>query len=130
MRGRGALISWLSTGSGSSAGGGAGGGGGGGGRGAGGGGGRFLRGGGGGGGGGGGSGLLRGGGGGGGGGGALIERCLEEARGFGFRTCYLETLTGMDAAQRLYERVGFKRIEGAMGRTGHFSCDTYYAIAV
>jgi putative acetyltransferase len=59
---------------------------------------------------------------------ALIERCLAAARAHGFRTCYLETLTGMDAAQRLYERMGFKKICGAMGKTGHFSCDTYYAL--
>lgn len=59
-------------------------------------------------------------------GGALISRCLEAARTLGYRRCYLETLTGMDAAQRLYEKHGFARITAAMGATGHFSCDRYY----
>jgi putative acetyltransferase len=57
---------------------------------------------------------------------ALMDRCLAAARDFGFRRCYLETLTGMDAAMRLYERSGFRRIEAAMGATGHGGCNTFY----
>jgi putative acetyltransferase len=59
---------------------------------------------------------------------AMMQRCLDAARGFGFRRCYLETLTGMDAAQKLYERTGFRRIERAMGATGHFGCNTFYLL--
>ena len=59
---------------------------------------------------------------------ALMARCLDAARGFGFGRCYLETLTGMDAAMRLYERSGFRRIEAALGDTGHGGCNTFYAI--
>ena len=57
---------------------------------------------------------------------ALMARCLDAARGFGFARCYLETLTGMDAAMRLYERSGFRRIDHAMGDTGHGGCNTFY----
>ncbi|HET6545745.1 MAG TPA: GNAT family N-acetyltransferase [Rhodanobacteraceae bacterium] len=57
---------------------------------------------------------------------ALIERCLGTARGFGYRACYLETLTGMDAAQRLYLASGFRRIAQPLGRTGHFGCDRFF----
>ena len=57
---------------------------------------------------------------------ALIERCIDAARTAGFRHCYLETLTGMDAAQRLYLANGFRRIENARGATGHHACDRYY----
>jgi putative acetyltransferase len=56
----------------------------------------------------------------------LMTWCLESARLAGFRRCYLETLTGMDAAQKLYERAGFRRIEGPMGSTGHFGCNRFY----
>lgn len=57
---------------------------------------------------------------------AMMARCLDAARAAGFRQCYLETLTGMDAAMRLYERSGFRRIDGPMGATGHGGCNTFY----
>jgi len=57
---------------------------------------------------------------------AAMERCLETARGFGFRRCYLETLTGMDAAQRLYLANGFRPIDRSMGSTGHHGCNRFY----
>jgi putative acetyltransferase len=57
---------------------------------------------------------------------ALIDRCLDAARELGYRTCYLETLTGMDAAQALYRKAGFRTIPGPLGSTGHFSCDRFY----
>jgi putative acetyltransferase len=57
---------------------------------------------------------------------ALMARCLDAARGFGFRRCYLETLCGMDAAMKLYERSGFRRIDHPLGATGHGGCDTFY----
>jgi putative acetyltransferase len=59
---------------------------------------------------------------------AMMARCLDAARAAGFRQCYLETLTGMDAAQRLYERSGFHRIDGPMGATGHGGCNTFYLL--
>jgi putative acetyltransferase len=57
---------------------------------------------------------------------ALMERSLDAARGFGFTQCYLETLCGMDAARRLYERSGFALIDAPMGATGHGGCNTFY----
>ena len=59
---------------------------------------------------------------------AMMERCLQAARGFGFAHCYLETLCGMDAAMRLYERSGFRRIDAPMGATGHGGCNTFYLL--
>ena len=57
---------------------------------------------------------------------AMMERCLDAARMHGFRRCYLETLCGMDAAMRLYERSGFSRIPEPMGATGHGGCNAFY----
>lgn len=59
---------------------------------------------------------------------AMMTRCLDAARGFGFARCYLETLTGMDAAMRLYERSGFRRIDAPMGATGHGGCNRFYLL--
>jgi putative acetyltransferase len=57
---------------------------------------------------------------------ALIAGCLDVARAIGFRCCYLETLTGMDAAQSRYLASGFRRIEHALGATGHHGCNRFY----
>ncbi|OOG64912.1 GNAT family N-acetyltransferase [Rhodanobacter sp. B04] len=57
---------------------------------------------------------------------AMMLRCLDAARTFGFARCYLETLTGMDAAQALYKRSGFTALCAPMGGTGHFSCDRFF----
>jgi putative acetyltransferase len=58
---------------------------------------------------------------------AMLELCLETARRLGYRRCYLETLTGMDAAMRLYEQAGFTQLCAPLGATGHFGCDRWYA---
>jgi putative acetyltransferase len=57
----------------------------------------------------------------------LLRRCLDTARSLGYRTCYLETLGGMDAAVALYEKLGFERLAKPLGATGHFGCNRYYA---
>jgi putative acetyltransferase len=61
---------------------------------------------------------------------AMMQRCLQAARDVGFKQCYLETLGGMDAAMKLYERSGFRRIDAPMGDTGHGSCNTFYLRAL
>ena len=57
---------------------------------------------------------------------AMIARCLDAARAFGFKRCYLETLTGMDAAQALYRKHGFTPLCAPMGGTGHHGCDRWF----
>ncbi len=59
---------------------------------------------------------------------AMMQMCLEAARAHGFRRCYLETLRGMDAAMKLYERSGFRRLPGPMGATGHGGCNAFYLL--
>ena len=61
---------------------------------------------------------------------AMMQRCLDAARELGFRRCYLETLSGMDAAMKLYDRSGFRRIDAPMGNTGHGGCNTFYLRAL
>lgn len=56
----------------------------------------------------------------------LMSRCLDAARDFDYRRCYLETLAGMDAAMRLYEHSGFRRLDAPLGDTGHGGCNAWY----
>jgi putative acetyltransferase len=55
----------------------------------------------------------------------IIKRCLEFAKETGFEICYLETLSFMTAAQKLYKRIGFENIDAPMGNTGHNSCEVW-----
>lgn len=55
----------------------------------------------------------------------IIGRCLEFAKTQGFEICYLETLSFMTTAQKLYKRIGFENIDGPMGNTGHNSCEVW-----
>jgi putative acetyltransferase len=59
---------------------------------------------------------------------AMMRDCLAAARGFGFAQCYIETLDGMDAAMRLYEKAGFIRLDAPLGATGHGGCDRWYLL--
>ncbi len=55
----------------------------------------------------------------------LMETALSYAKGI-YTQCYLETLENMTAAQRFYEKYGFRRIATPIGQTGHFACDVRY----
>ena len=55
----------------------------------------------------------------------MINQCLENAKIFMFEKCYLETMTYMKAAQKLYQKNDFNYIDGPMGDTGHFSCPVH-----
>lgn len=55
----------------------------------------------------------------------LIELALEYAKKY-YDKCYLETLDNMIAAQKFYEKHGFKRIYEPVVQTEHFACDVRY----
>lgn len=56
----------------------------------------------------------------------LIQLCLDSAREFRYRRCYLETLKRMTAANKLYEHHGFEKLPKPMGNTGHYKTDHWY----
>ena len=55
----------------------------------------------------------------------MMNICLTKAKEFGFEQCYLETLPYMNAARKLYRKVGFQDLDTPMGNTGHYSCDLW-----
>ncbi len=55
----------------------------------------------------------------------LISRCLEKAKEYQFKQCYIETMPYMTAAQRLYKKNGFSNLSQPMGNTGHYSCTVW-----
>jgi putative acetyltransferase len=55
----------------------------------------------------------------------MIETCIEFAKAKIFKLCYIETMPNMEAAQKLYKKVGFNYIDQSMGNTGHCSCSIW-----
>lgn len=55
----------------------------------------------------------------------LVEACLEHARQMNYTQCYLETLPNMIAAQKLYQKMGFRYLDQPMGNTGHNNCPVW-----
>ena len=53
----------------------------------------------------------------------LALRAMEHARQRGFRHCYLETTGSLTRAIKLYESLGFERIDEVLGCTGHGDCE-------
>ena len=52
----------------------------------------------------------------------LIDTCIDFAKSNDFKLCYIETMPNMEAAQKLYKKLGFNYIDHPMGNTGHCSC--------
>ncbi|MBQ0734048.1 GNAT family N-acetyltransferase [Aquimarina celericrescens] len=55
----------------------------------------------------------------------MIKQCLDYAKEAGYTKCYLETMPYMESARKLYKKVGFTELEGPIGDTGHYSCETW-----
>ncbi|KJY83310.1 acetyltransferase [Vibrio galatheae] len=56
---------------------------------------------------------------------ALTLRCLEFAKEQGFQQCYLDTLSSMQSAITLYEKLGFHHLERPLDGTEHSGCDVW-----
>jgi len=55
----------------------------------------------------------------------MMEKCLLEAKKMGYEKCYLETMSYMEPAQKLYRKSGFGYIDSPMGNTGHHACPVW-----
>lgn len=56
----------------------------------------------------------------------MIDTCLDVSKIIGYQQCYLETLEAMQAANHLYYKNGFKKLDTPLGATGHIGCDAYF----
>ena len=55
----------------------------------------------------------------------MIQTCIDQGKQYGFEKMYLETMPYMNAAKKLYKKVGFEFIDAPMGDTGHYSCPVW-----
>ncbi len=55
----------------------------------------------------------------------LFQKCMNAARDFGFKQCYLESDAALKTAIYIYEQNGFKHLDKPLGSTGHSSCSVW-----
>ena len=55
----------------------------------------------------------------------LIDKSLSYAREAGYRRVYLETMPELKQALKVYEKFGFRYLEGPMGNSGHTGCSLW-----
>ena len=55
----------------------------------------------------------------------LIEKCIDAAKETGFKNIYLETMPELKQALKVYEKFGFKYLNGPMGNSGHTGCSLW-----
>lgn len=60
----------------------------------------------------------------------LGEMLVQDARRLEYRRVYIETLKTMQAANRLYQKLGFTEQSSGLGDTGHCGCDTFYVLDI
>lgn len=56
---------------------------------------------------------------------SLTTQCLEYAKQQGYQQCYLDTLSNMDSAIGLYEKLGFEHLSEPLSGSIHNSCDVW-----
>ena len=55
----------------------------------------------------------------------LIDQCIEFAKAKSFKNVYIESMPELKKALGIYEKFGFRYIDGPIGNTGHFGCDVW-----
>ncbi|MBN4085430.1 GNAT family N-acetyltransferase [Flavobacteriaceae bacterium AH-315-B10] len=55
----------------------------------------------------------------------IFNKCIQAAKEFGFKKCYLESASQLRTAIHIYENNGFTHLEKPLGNTGHYSCGVW-----
>ena len=56
---------------------------------------------------------------------ALLEKSMNSAKEFGFKSVYIESLPHFDKAVKMYEQNGFVFLNSPLGVSGHSSCNVW-----
>jgi len=52
----------------------------------------------------------------------MMDKCYQAAKEMGYTHLYLESFPQLAKAVSIYEKAGFKPLDGALGNSGHFAC--------
>jgi putative acetyltransferase len=54
-----------------------------------------------------------------------MEKSMSWAKSHGYTQVYLESMPELTKAISIYEKVGFKSLDGPLGNSGHCGCDIW-----
>lgn len=60
----------------------------------------------------------------------LMEKSIESAQHFGYNEIYLESFPELSTAVSMYEKIGFKKLPGPLGNSGHFACNLWMLLVL
>lgn len=55
----------------------------------------------------------------------LMEKCIESARQLAYEKLYLESMPHFSKAVHIYDSLGFRKLAGPLGNSGHTSCNIW-----
>ena len=55
----------------------------------------------------------------------LMEKCIDSARDMAYQKLYLESMPHFSKAVRIYEKLGFRKLSGPLGNSGHTTCNIW-----
>lgn len=58
-------------------------------------------------------------------GGVLIRECISFAKKAGYRSIYIESMPELKKALGIYEKFGFRYLDGPLGESGHTGCSLW-----
>lgn len=61
---------------------------------------------------------------------SLMQKSIESAQHYGYNEVYLESFPELSTAIGMYEKAGFKRLEQALGNSGHFACNVWMLLVL
>jgi len=60
----------------------------------------------------------------------LMQKSIESAQHYGYNEVYLESFPELSTAIGMYEKVGFKKLDHALGNSGHFACNIWMLLVL
>ncbi|WP_443944063.1 GNAT family N-acetyltransferase [Pedobacter sp. AW1-32] len=60
----------------------------------------------------------------------LMQKSIESAQHYGYNEMYLESLPELSKAIGIYEKAGFKMLNGPLGNSGHFACTIWMLLVL
>jgi len=60
----------------------------------------------------------------------LMEKCIISAREMSYKKLYLESMPHFSKAVRIYEKLGFQKLSGPLGNSGHTTCNIWMSLVL